>query len=502
MSEVNEKKARKAAAAAEKAKKDRAFKRNAIIIVVVVALVMACALVINSDLFYTKTTAVQIGDTKYTPAEYNFHYNNVYTSIYSSLSEQYGDLMAYILDPNTPLEEQIYMFGDGTMTWADYFHNQTIAEMSNMTILYDAAIKAGYTLSETDKTDIENTLANYEVTAGMYGYSSVESFLVANFGKGVDIDLFREIMEKQAIASAYSVDLNDSFSYTSDELEAYYSENKDSLDFFSYRAYFVSTSDESFAELAEEDRAAAASEAAAELATAATAEEFSEKVYNFVSDNIKETYEDADATLSIVQGANMSADISEWMLDSSRAEGDTTVIDVDGGSYAIMFIARDDNHYNAVDARHILINAVADENGEYTDEALTVAKEKAEEILAEWELEGTEEYFAELANTYSEDTGSNENGGLYEDIFKNQMVEEFNAFLYEEHRMPGDTAIVYGSNGYYAGYHVMYYVGESGLYSDTLAETELRAEDYNAAVTALAESYEVTEGFGMKFAGR
>ena len=75
MSEVNEKKARKAAAAAEKAKKDKAFKVKAIIILALVVVIVAAAFVINSDLFYTKTTAVEIGDTKYTPAEYNFYYN-------------------------------------------------------------------------------------------------------------------------------------------------------------------------------------------------------------------------------------------------------------------------------------------------------------------------------------------------------------------------------------------------------------------------------------------
>ena len=503
MSEVNEKKARKAAAAAEQAKKNKAFKRNAIIITVVVILVAACAFVINSDIFYTHTTAVEIGDTKYSPAEYNFYYNNLYSNTYDSLSQQYGELMPYILDTEKPLSEQICLYGDGTQTWHDYFHAQAVSEMLNVTVLYDAAVKAGKTLSDEDKANIDSTMATYEVSAPMYGYSSVDAFVAANYGKGVDAELFREILEIQALASSYAIELNDSFSYSADELESYYSENKDRFDFITYHAYMVSTSDAAFAELAEEDRAAAAAEAAAQIATATTPEEFAQNVVEFVAEDMKAAYEDVDSTKSIAQGANLSADVSEWMLDAARVEGDTTVIDTEGGSYAIMFVSRNDNHYNAVNARHILINAEAAENGEYTDEALAAAKEKAEKIgrdlLAKVGL--SEEYFAELANTYSEDGGSNTNGGLYEYIFKNQMVEEFDAFLYEEHRLPGDTAIVYGSNGYYAGYHVMYYVGEAGLYSDYLAESEMRAEDYDEAVSALAESYETSEGFGMKFVG-
>ena len=39
------------------------------------------------------------------------------------------------------------------------------------------------------------------------------------------------------------------------------------------------------------------------------------------------------------------------------------------------------------------------------------------------EVDGTDEdSFAELANQYSDDAGSNTNGGLYEDVYKNQMV--------------------------------------------------------------------------------
>ena len=410
--------------------------------------------------------------------------------------------MPYILDNSKPLSEQAYMFGDGTQTWDDYFRSQAMLEMTNVTVLYDAAMKEGYTLTEDMKTEIASTMAEYETMAPMYGFSTLDAFMEANYGKGVDADMFREIVEMQAIASAYAQDLNDSFLYTTDELEAYYTENKDKFDFITYRTYYVSTSDTAFAELAEEDRAAAAAEAAAEIATATTAEEFADKVYNFVSEEQKANYEDADATLNISQGANLSADVSEWMLDAARVEGDTTVIDTESGSYAIMFVSRDDNHYNAVDARHILINAEPDENGEYTDEALAAAKEKAEEILAEWELDGTEEGFAMLANTLSEDGGSNTNGGLYEDIFKNQMVEEFDAFIYDESRKPGDTGIVYGSNGYYAGYHVMYYVGQSGLYSNTLADAGMRAEDYDEAVSALVETYDVSEGFGMRFTGK
>ena len=161
----------------------------------------------------------------------------------------------------------------------------------------------------------------------------------------------------------------------------------------------------------------------------------------------------------------------------------------------------DDNHYKTANVRHILIRAEANDEGVYTDEAKAAAKARAEEILAEYESgEKTEESFAALAEQYSEDTGSNTNGGLYENVAKGQMVEEFDAFCFADHQS-GDTGIVYGESGSYAGYHVMYYVGEGMLYSDYLADTELRNDATSAWIEEREAANPTKEGFGMKFVG-
>ena len=80
------------------------------------------------------------------------------------------------------------------------------------------------------------------------------------------------------------------------------------------------------------------------------------------------------------------------------------------------------------------------------------------------------------------------------------MVQEFNDFCFDSHK-PGDTGIVYGESGSYAGYHVRYYVGEGKLYSTVIAENDLR----NAAAEAWIEEAEAAnptkDGFGMKFVG-
>ena len=159
--------------------------------------------------------------------------------------------------------------------------------------------------------------------------------------------------------------------------------------------------------------------------------------------------------------------------------------------------------YPSVAVRHILIKAEADENGEYTDEALAAAKEKAEEILAQWqEGDATEESFAALAEEYSEDEGSNTNGGLYENILERNTVEEFNAFCFEEDHDSGDTAIVYGDNGSYAGYHVMYFVGEGDPATNETGRSYIESEKATAWLEELIEGIEVKESFFMRLVGK
>lgn len=80
------------------------------------------------------------------------------------------------------------------------------------------------------------------------------------------------------------------------------------------------------------------------------------------------------------------------------------------------------------------------------------------------------------------------------------MVEEFDEFCFAGHKA-GDTGIVYGEvAGNYAGYHVMYYVGEGENCADYIARTELENADSQAWLDELVSAYEATEKFWIKLA--
>ena len=136
--------------------------------------------------------------------------------------------------------------------------------------------------------------------------------------------------------------------------------------------------------------------------------------------------------------------------------------DENAANYVAQNIAKDDP--NMVNVRHILITPQADENAEtdengqpvLTEQNWTNAQMKADEIYKMWqEGDATEETFAALATEYTEDPGSMSTGGLYEEIYPGQMMQEFNDWCFDTARQVGDTAVVKTSYGY----HIMYFSG-------------------------------------------
>lgn len=475
--------------AIEKAKTEKKAKRNKVVMTVVsvaVVLLIAAVIIFNSSLFYTGVSAVCIGDEHYTASEVNFFY---YLSYYQMSS--YASYMG--LDTSTPLDEQEISDGE---TWADYFREQAVTTLTQITVLWKQAQEAGFELSEEDQKSLDEQLAGLEGTATENGFSDVDAFLVANYGRGVDYDTVAKLMERSIIADAYSTEKKASFEYSDDELEAYYEENADSYDSFTYLYYYANGAEDTANGIDSQTAMATAKQAADDIMAGgkavATADGFKAQV-------LKVT--DTEAVKTVTTGAKLDASVSEWMLEDGRTEGDSAVLEADTGYYVVFFISRNDNDYLPVDVRHILIKAVADDTGAYTDEAKAAAKEKAESLLAEWKAgDATEDSFATLANENSEDTGSNTNGGLYEGVTMGQMVEQFNDWCFNSTRKSGDTGIVFNDSDSYCGYHVIYFVGTEDVVNRLkVADTNKRSADYDAWYKEVSANYAVDKSFTMSF---
>lgn len=146
-----------------------------------------------------------------------------------------------------------------------------------------------------------------------------------------------------------------------------------------------------------------------------------------------------------------------------------------------------------VNVRHILVYPEGADGTnlatqEFSDEAWAASEKKAQEILDQF-LAGdkTEESFAALANEYSEDPGSNTNGGLYENVSEGEMVAAFNDWCFDAARQVGDTGIV--KTNY--GYHVMYFSGSQTTWQK-YARNDYMVENATAAAKEIAAKLPMT----------
>ena len=199
-----------------------------------------------------------------------------------------------------------------------------------------------------------------------------------------------------------------------------------------------------------------------------------------------------------------SAPYAEWLYSAERTANNVTVVEQENtGYYVVLFQSRDDNSYHTVSARHILIKAEdSDNDGTYSDDDKQKAKASIDDVYERWmQSDQTEDDFAQLANSFSQDSGSNTKGGLYEHIYKGQMVQEFNDFCFDPARKPGDVDIVFNESDSYCGYHLVYFVGQGERYCDYLADQALRSADFEKWESAFFNDWSATELNGMKYVG-
>ena len=155
-----------------------------------------------------------------------------------------------------------------------------------------------------------------------------------------------------------------------------------------------------------------------------------------------------------------------------------------------------------VDVRHILLSpqgGTTDENGTttYSDDEWAAAGKKAQQVLDLWNAGAKDEdFFAQLAELHTEDPGSANNGGLYENVKTGDMVEEFDAWCFDESRKYGDTGIVKTTYGY----HVMFYSGDEALWIYECREA-LRSEKTSEFVNAAVDAYELNADYESMILG-
>lgn len=492
---------------AEREAEEKAKNRKSNILYAAVAVLFvvvgAIVLIWNSGKLQSSATALTIGDTKYNAAEVSYYYRNAYSSIASSgYASYYGlDTAADLSKQNLNDTAKMLLGVDEDMTWKEYFVSTAKQDMITYTAIEKAALAAGHSRSEDAVvSEVNATMASLEQYAKQNGYS-VKDYLSLLYGSVMTVDTFKDMVAQQALVSLYASEYQNSLSYTEADMEAYYESDKECFDVADYNYIYFSglVEKEDGTEATEEENAAQLLKAE-EDANAALAMLNEGKTM----EEVAAQYPDA-SYLPVNGGENYGDALSNWVFSSDRTAGDVAVIDNDGsGYYVAQFGSIGRQEYNTVDVRHILITpdtASLDSTSETYEADLAAAndaaKAQAEDILNQWKSgDATEESFAELAKEYTADSNAAQ-GGLYEQVYKGQMVASFNDWCFDESRKAGDTDIVETTYGY----HVMYFVGQNVPYWQLQAESEMKSGAMNDWLGGLTEGLEAAEGKGMKYVG-
>ena len=482
-----------------------AFAAVLVVLVVVAAVFGIQRGITNSGSREKKTVALTLGDTTLSNAELSYYFIDTVNNFYS----QNGTYAAlYGLDTGKALDQQTFDEDAGT-TWADYF--LTSAEQSARAIhaVYNEAVANGHTLSETEQSQLDSLESTLSLYASVYGYSKPEAYLKAMYGNGATLDSYKEYYRVNLMASGYQTEYRNGLTYTDEQVKAKDDENPAVYNSYSYNQYYLSASRYLDDEASNADKAAAA-EADAKTLAGENIDSVEALDAAIAALDVNADTTASSSAMDDTRYTSVNSVIAQWISDTSRKEGDKTYIantstttDDEGnevetisGYYVVYYRSSTDNRTPLVNVRHILagFEGGTTENGTttYSDEEKAAAKAKAEEWLQTWEDgDATEDSFAALATENTTDTGSKDNGGLYENVYPGQMVSAFNNWCFDENRKPGDTGIVETSYGY----HVMYFVGQSGeTYREYLVKNDLASEDYTNWYNALVDGLDMTVG--------
>lgn len=406
-----------------------------------------------------------------------YFFRTTLSSSVSNMLSYYGvdaqTAMYYGLIPNmsAPLRDQTY--SSTSSTWYDQVMNSAASSVQSMLVLAEGAKAAGITITDDEQYLIDDFIKTLEDTAKEQNMST-DKLLTENFGLGVKESDLRDALEIYYLSQLFYYKTVNDIEITDDEISDYYDEHKEEIDVVDYMAYTFKSTVENAAEKAEN------------VAKATTEEEFGTNLAKELQ-GVESGGDSAEAVKNAkVEKENYKEDTeySEWLFDKDTKVGDTKVITASNGDVSVYMLlkAAGPDESETKNVRHILFSL-----SDYATE--DECKAAAEKVFNEFKSgNGGEEAFASLAERNSSDPGSIFNGGLYENVVKDQMVEEFDEWTFDENRKVGDCEIIKTSYGY----HIMYFSGEGRTAWQASVFSTLQNEKYTDISKELTDKYPVT----------
>lgn len=503
--------------------------KSVVAVVVVIALLVAYVATgtvrkgfIHSTLQWTTgITAATIEDEngekiRIPVSTFNYYFANAYNNLMSTQQtyEEYGISLEdnnMDVDFDIPLSNQTTTNEDGeVVTWLDYLYDQVLDSIKSTYMYYNEAVKANNgeepEITEDQQSELEDTLSQYEDTAQNYGYT-LSAYLVQAMGKGVTESVFRREATISYIAQNYQSEMSETITdqeYTDADIETYRDSNVDDFEAVSIRIFEAGSEDDAIAfrdALNSDgsnftDLCVQYSDDTAYNRSYYAQDEASTKLYATRSILQNAGYAIATADHNHEDGEEHSDDEVleylglDWLFSSDRQAGDIYQY-----STSVVYVLQPVQipEASSVNVRHILIAPETEDDSTdmttATEEQWAAALETAEGIVDEFNSgDRTEDSFAALATENTTDTGSASNGGLYENVIPGQMVDAFESWALDPNRSAGDVGMVQTQYGY----HIMYFVGDTGTPIWRVnAETAIANEDATSAADELDDAYTI-----------
>jgi len=372
-----------------------------------------------------------VGGRNVKRVEYDYNYN----MIKNSYLNNYGSSLTYYgIDPSN-IEDQIYP-GDPNKTYKDYFEEETIERIKQTVALSGEIEREGYTADVSREYDefvktMKETAKSADVNPSEYVKESLGEY--ATMGR------LEKYVKESLLISKFTDEKQKSFAPSDADIDARYKEDADDYDLFDYYLTRIdATLPTAPTELADEGAAVAADG----TYTPSDAEKKAamEEVKPLADEAEGKVFEEGELhereTSSVV-----TYQIRNWLIDPSRKEGDSTVIEaeIQNCYYVVGFVSRYMDEEQTISLRIISTN---ENNGSA--------------IIDEFNAGGaTEDVFASLADKYNA-IGTSE-GGLYEGLTPEALPGDLPAWADAAERKAGDVTFYYDENS--SATYVCYYIG-------------------------------------------
>lgn len=412
----------------EKAEKNRR-RDNIIGIVVVAALLCLVASFPIRNYLTVHGSYVKVNGEDISKVEFDYNYN-VAVSNYLSQYAYYMYMMG--IDPTSDFTSQMY---SETLTWGDYFQQLAVENMIRNKSLLAEAKAEGFAYDTAEdyaryRESLEQAAAENNATA--------KSYLKELYGPYATESRLKPYVEETLYVAGYYDELAERQTPSMEEIQAYYDENRSSYDSVDY---YMTTVDAELptepTELADPVEEAEGEEEAGEEGAAEEEQPYqpSEAEIEAAMAQAKEKADKAVATVKadgeLQENVRKSAAtylLQDWLFDEERKAGDSTVIEDSTGHryYVVEFAGRYLDEVLSTDIRVVVTDV---ENGQA--------------ILDEWSAgAATEESFAELCDKYNDPAVTVTEGGLLEAVTSSSVPADINAWIHDEARAAGDTAVI------------------------------------------------------------